>query len=59
MPLSDWAFYVCVGVVFSIAAVRAFYSFLNQGTGDSAILFTMMAVISVFVIINHWSATSG
>lgn len=59
MTLQDWAFYLCVGVVFSAAAVRGVYAWFRQDSADIAILYTMVAVISIFIIINHGVAIAA
>jgi hypothetical protein len=53
MPLEDLAFYVAVGSVFAIAGTNAVHNWLLEGRREFATIYTMLAVLAVFVLINY------
>ena len=53
MTLAEIAFLAALGGVFALAATRGFHNWLMEQRRDFAIIYTMIAVLSIFVFINY------
>jgi hypothetical protein len=53
MTAFQLAFYIGVACVFGISATRAVYVGLREERHDYAIIYTMIAVLSIFVLLNY------
>lgn len=53
MTLAEIAFIAILVTVFAIAAARGFHNWLLEQRREFAIIYTMIAVLSIFVFVNY------